>query len=922
MTLFDATSSQQFLASATKAVGAGQQLYGSNEEVSQLEVAIRSGDADPGSLLDYSLVKRTGQLSVADHVGCLRPHRLRLADGDRYLRDDLRRRVTFRRRQLSKLLRARNDWPISVRSAGDWSGGGFPAFDPVELTEAGGVMDAIIANGLWIGDGTLPFSLQNGSVIYRTGVDNDTYVGGRRWILNRTSQMRPRPAITIRSRCSAASLSATIRRRRESRGWGCRYAFCGRGNVKRDLRRHRPTRLEGRISRRHARSDGRYLQHNELAVGHRQVLESFTAEQILAIVAQYYPPTGVPSSYDVSNQTIKSIPLVFFLDRHERSRTVLFSALTLDTQDATLFGLVPYEPFSYSPIHSAPTPPSLAGSTDPLPLTTRMDYLNVMADDGTIDGIVNTTANLSSFGSDTGTATFTARNGIAQVYLPVKTDLTGSLPVNAYFAQGGFGAAADGLGDLLSQEVTVTNASQDGLSWAYSLDTHVRVNLLVNDASNHFKRVEVIRPDGNAVVFDFAWEPTAGMFSPYGTPDGWSGRDANQTYVLRTLNAPGDDAGLSYELLFANGIVHTFGTSGVLQSVSDTSSGLTKAVGGGLPATLLAGTKDTADSPRYNLTLNWSNGGIGSLDYQTTNTTGTVHVIHTAVTYGGDDGNDVTALSKTDDGTPIPQFSYTAISAGSITQNGVTITRSGSVSSGSVTIATTLPGDAGFASGSSTSETYRLQRPQSGDIRCAHARRRGWHEFDLDHHLPIPGRLGLYGNGEPSWAKVTLVTNPDQSWVGYTYDASTGWVTGKVTPFQSGTWSPGGATSGDNLESYGYDPSLSGNGQGSDASLLVQPPDTVTDYMLGTQTGETFNNYRTPLYGSPVIVTRQALGDGSPTWATAGLFSTTTINAFDASSTTSVTGNLSVQKSGNGSSLTYTTTSSWFGTDFVHRRHV
>lgn len=73
----------------------------------------------------------------------------------------------------------------------------------------------------------------------------------------------------------------------------------------------------------------------------------------------------------------------------------------------------------------------------PLPLTTAMDYFDVMPDNG-IDGIVNTPANLSSFGNDSGVVTFTAQNGMAQTLLPVNVSTGGTLPVNdGYLIQGG-----------------------------------------------------------------------------------------------------------------------------------------------------------------------------------------------------------------------------------------------------------------------------------------------------------------------------------------------------------------------------------------------------------------------------------------------------------------------------------------------------
>jgi hypothetical protein len=52
---------------------------------------------------------------------------------------------------------------------------------------------------------------------------------------------------------------------------------------------------------------------------------------------------------------------------------------------------------------------------------------------------------------------------------------------------------------------------------------------------DHIKRIEVIRPRGNAVVFDFAWDAAANQFNPIGTPDGYNARDASRLYILRDL---------------------------------------------------------------------------------------------------------------------------------------------------------------------------------------------------------------------------------------------------------------------------------------------------------------------------------------------------------------------------------------------------
>ena len=81
-----------------------------------------------------------------------------------------------------------------------------------------------------------------------------------------------------------------------------------------------------------------------------------------------------------------------------------------------LYGFVPMGGnFSYNPPPAPPPPsgqPIAEPPTSPLPLTTKMDYLNVVPDNG-IDGIVSTPANLSTFGNDTGVIAFTAKNGMA-----------------------------------------------------------------------------------------------------------------------------------------------------------------------------------------------------------------------------------------------------------------------------------------------------------------------------------------------------------------------------------------------------------------------------------------------------------------------------------------------------------------------------
>jgi len=111
-------------------------------------------------------------------------------------------------------------------------------------------------------------------------------------------------------------------------------------------------------------------------------------------------------------------------------------------------------------------------------------------------------------------------------------------------------------------------AAINGQPYFYSLDTYVRPNVVINDSVNHIKRMEVIRPGGNAVVFDFAWDATHSRYNVLGTPLGWNGRDARRTYVLRDLD-PTNPSSTKYALEFADGTVQTFDTT--LTSISEPS---------------------------------------------------------------------------------------------------------------------------------------------------------------------------------------------------------------------------------------------------------------------------------------------------------------------------------------------------------------
>ena len=117
------------------------------------------------------------------------------------------------------------------------------------------------------------------------------------------------------------------------------------------------------------------------------------------------------------------------------------------------------------------------------------------------------------------------------------------------------------------------------------------------------------------------------------------------------------------------------------------------------------------------------------------------------------------------------------------------------------------------------------------------------------------------------------------------------------------------------LSVYGYDAADSGNGQADDPAMLVAPPLTVTNYVQGIQTLETFSNYAVS-GGTIEIVTRRAQSNSGATWGNSTPFSSQTISTNGLSTQTSspILGNTSQTLSWNSGTLSDTLTSGWFNT--------
>ena len=963
--LFDSQTSQSFIQVSTETLNAYQSLYGApvaspppqmlnGKAAFALETAINAGDADPGSVFGFGLLYNL-RLTVealegvyvrnpsdtADHGWQMEPD----GNGGQY------GPISFSDpHELNALLPATTT-ALAMRLAGQWSTDPMgllsdsSPIDPIELSEIDAVCKAITANGLWIRQGGANYIYTNDYSHYLAlgnfPGSNDpapwtplntwpafppdpsyaTIVPGQVGYLDYSyDQMNAVAANDMLLAAEGFTVQANLPSATNA-GGGANVTVLAIG----------PQATDVDVS--------------GWTWGTQPVISLYTSDQILSVLEAYYPPPYAlpalpPGGTTGSNSQPTTYPHLgwnsqFANDVADTQGIQYHYILTIFFQmnaPQDLYGLVPDgNTFNYTPTHSPQSPYQLMPvPTDPLPLTTQMDYQNVVPDTN-LDGIVQVPQNLQSFGNDTGAMAFQPERDSAQSYLPIYTDNSGNLPISAYITQGAFGTSANDVGALRSDAWTLPNEDENGTPYAYSLDTRIRLNLLVNDSSNHIKRVEVIRPGGNAVVFNFTWNPATNSFSPTGVPMGWNGRDAGRTYVLRDLMAgtgPDHESSNSldqYALEFSSGITQTFSNGfygGGLSSVSDANTGLSQPVYSVLPYTLGHGSQDSTDSSRYNMTLNWANGQVGSIDYQTKDASQT---IHSAITYGSTNP-DITALTKTDNGAAINPFSFTLSSPSTITSNGVTVTRSGSFASGSVTLKTTLPGDPSLVAGSYVSDAYTFN---SSGLPTADTT-----TLSEDGSTMAPAMTtattswqyatdtGTYANGAPKSGKVSQINYADGSWEAFVYDPTTGWMTEDVTPFKSSTWSAGSEAS-QVVQYLGYDASQSGNGLFADQNNLVERPRTVTTKVQGTMTAETFNDYGnsfdvsgTRFDGPADFITRHALNSNSPTWATAGLFSDTQITAFDAASVVSATGNLSETKSPdsqNSGSLDYNSAASWFG---------
>ncbi len=282
------------------------------------------------------------------------------------------------------------------------------------------------------------------------------------------------------------------------------------------------------------------------------------------------------------------------------------------------------------------------------------------------------------------------------------------------------------------------------------------------------------------------------------------------------------------------------------------------------------------------MTMNWSKGTIASVDYATK--LAESQTIRTVLGYAGANDPTLTSLAKKDranSDAAIPEFSYAA-SGGSITSNGVTVERTGSVASGTVTLKQSVPGDSSYAGWVSNTSVFNSDGLVTRTT------------VTLDEGTGTPSSAqtdydysagsGRYDNGAAQWGKVTAVNYPDGAWESFAYDSSTGWLTRDTTPFKDSQITD--TLAGQSVY-YSYDTSASG-GMTTDTKMLVAQPRMVLNKIAGVIVSSTLNRFTSA--GS--FATAHGAGSSTPTWAAGKLKSKTSISGYDSYSVTSSTGSI------------------------------
>ena len=359
-------------------------------------------------------------------------------------------------------------------------------------------------------------------------------------------------------------------------------------------------------------------------------------------------------------------------------------------------------------------------------------------------------------------------------------------------------------GVLPYQFNVASGGDTDGYATSLSTATRILETAAIDTTNRHVKRVSLIRPRGQLVLFDFPY--TNGEFSVLGYP---MAPNETRTYVLRDIS-PESHADGSYELQFQSGVTHHF-ADGALYYVSNPYGTDT----GGLDCD----PRGTNWAGAYRVSATWERDRPTEIQYASAIDTGAC--LRTQVGY--DSGGWICRLQKS--GTPGLWRTDATNANQTITYgNGVTVTRSGSSVPGSartVTLTTSVPDSGSFTRTSG----YNAADYLTG----ATLTWNGTTAWVTNQYGIGTGRCA---NGALRSAKLASTGGSDGRWREFDYDNNTGWL----------IESTGSTAFGPETFALSYDLDVQGY-TAADTNLLVQLPRRVVTLVGPQEVSRTYTAY-------------------------------------------------------------------------------
>ncbi len=358
---------------------------------------------------------------------------------------------------------------------------------------------------------------------------------------------------------------------------------------------------------------------------------------------------------------------------------------------------------------------------------------------------------------------------------------------------------------------------EDGFATACSSNTRILESVVyaqeLNGVETNIKRVSLMRPRGQVVVFDFPCEDD--VFSATGYP---TGIHASRTYVLRD-RTPDDDTDEQYDLMFDSGIVHVFNDG--LQRVENA----------------LHQRVIDFSGAAYCTSVEWSNDRpIKATYHQLDNAAKTL----AQVNIGYDDQDRITSLSKLG-GLPGVEASDAALSSDRATivfgDSAMTSTRSSSGQAGearTITITTQMP-DCG-----AWSVTTGFN---ADDYPVSVAHSFGAHEFTRE--FAYAQEQGRYTNGLLKKSRLTTISDSEGSHVAYEWMDDTGWLQTVTEPT---AW-------GDQTTTFSYQELDSF--AAADPTRLVELPRLAVAKVGTTETSRRHTQYQVDGQSGQITITQR-----------------------------------------------------------------